>query len=49
MAGTEGENEMNMLKTLVNSLAQSVQTLTSRQDAPSEQLKKSVELTSSFH
>ena len=32
MAGTEGENEMDVLKTLVNSLVQSVQTLTSRQD-----------------
>ena len=43
MAGTE---EMNTLKTLVTSLAQSVQKLTDRQAAPSEQLKKSERLTS---
>ena len=48
MAGTEGNEEMNVLKTLVNSLAQSVQTLTARQTAPTEQLKKSEELTSSL-
>ena len=46
MAGTEGNEEMNVLKTLVTSLAQSVQTLTARQAAPSEQLKKSEKLTS---
>ena len=46
MAGTDGNEEMNTLKTLVASLAQSVQTLTSRQAAPSEQLKKSEKLTS---
>ena len=39
---------MNVLKTLVNTLAQSVQTLAARQAAPTEQLKKSVELTSSL-
>jgi flagellar biosynthesis/type III secretory pathway chaperone len=49
MAGTEGNaTEMNVLKTLVNTLAQSVQTLAARQAAPTEQLKKSVELTSSL-
>ena len=46
MAGTEDNAEMNVLKGLVNSLAQSVQTLAARQSAPSDQLKKSVELTS---
>ena len=46
MAGTEGNEEMNVLKGLVNSLAQSVQTLTARQSAPTDQLKKSVELNS---
>ena len=46
MAGTEGNDEMNVLKTLVTSLAQSVQTLTARQAAPTEQLKDSEELTS---
>jgi hypothetical protein len=46
MAGTEGNAEMNVLKGLVNSLAQSVQTLTARQSAPTDQLKKSVELNS---
>ena len=47
MAGTDGNEEMNTLKTLVTSLAQSVQTLTARQAAPSEllQLNKSVVLT----
>ena len=48
MAGTEGNEEMNVLKTLVTSLAQSVQTLTARQAAPSEQLKRSEELTSTL-
>ena len=46
MAGIEGNEEMNVLKGLVNSLAQSVQTLTARQSAPTDQLKKSVELNS---
>ena len=46
MAGTEGNEEMTTLKTLVASLAQSVQTLSSRQAAPSEQMKKSEKLTS---
>ena len=46
MAGTEDNAEMNVLKGLVNSLAQPVQTLAARQSAPSDQLKKSVELTS---
>ena len=46
MAGTDGNEEMTTLKTLVASLAQSVQTLTSRQAAPSEQHKKSEKLTS---
>ena len=46
MAGTEGNEEMNVLKGLVNSLAQSVQTLTARQSAPTDQLNKSVELNS---
>ena len=48
MAGIEGNEEMNVLKTLVTSLAQSVQTLTARQAAPTEQLKKSEEPTSSL-
>ena len=48
MAGTEGENDMNALKAMMNSLAQSVQKLASRQDAPSDQLKKSEELTSTL-
>ena len=39
MAGIEGNEEMNVLKGLVNSLAQSVQTLTARQSAPTDQLK----------
>ena len=39
---------MNAMKAMVNSLAQSVQTLTSRQEAPSEQLKKSEELTTTL-
>ena len=39
---------MNALKSLVNFLAQSVQTLTARQTAPAEQLTKSEELTSSL-
>ena len=39
---------MNVLKSLVNSLAQSVQTLTARQTAPTKQLEKSEELTSSL-
>ena len=46
MAGTDGNDEMTTLRTLVASLAQSVQTLTSRQAAPSEQIKKSERLTS---
>ena len=45
---TEGENEMNAMKAMVNSLAQSVQTLTSRVAAPSDQLKKSEELTATL-
>ena len=49
MAGTEGNaTEINVLKTLVNTLAQSVQTLAERQAAPTEQLTKTVELTSSL-
>ena len=47
MVGTEGNAaEMNVLKGLVNTLAQSVQSLAARQAVPTEQLKKSVELTS---
>ena len=45
---TEGENDMNAMKAMVNSLAQSVQTLTSRVAAPSDQLKKSEELTTTL-
>ena len=45
---TEGENDMNQMKAMVNSLAQSVQTLTSRVAAPSDQLKKSEELTTTL-
>ena len=37
---------MNVLKGLVNTLAQSVQSLVARQAVPTEQLKKPVELTS---
>ena len=48
MAGTDGNEEMNTLKTLVTSLAQSVQTLTARQAAPTEQLKKSEEVTNAL-
>ena len=42
MAGTEGNDEMNVLKALLTSLAQSVQTLTARQAAPTEQLKQGI-------